>query len=139
MLITIQDVRNKNTDLLMTSKISNTAIETCIIDATETVMTRLGEIFTLPIPDEKITPAIKLCIKLFASANCIKDQYSDSETAVSIANSYINEAEKNLKSIVQGNKLQVSEIKPFRRVITYKQNTDFQSDNYINQVNQKYR
>lgn len=138
-LITIDDVRNKNKDLLLTDKIDDSEIETCIIDSTETVMTRLNEVFDLPIPDDKVTTAMKLCIKLIAVSNCIRDNYADNEMALSVAKDYSKEAEINIKSIIAGNRLQIQSILPHKRTVSYKQDTDIQSDNFINSINCKYR
>ena len=139
MLITIDDVRNKNKDLLLTDKITDLEIETCIIDATETVMTRLNEVFDLPIPDDNATTAMKLCIKLIAVSNCIKDNYSDNEMALSVSKDYFNEASNNIKSIISGNKLQKQNILPHKRSVSYQSEADVNSINYIDSINTKYR
>lgn len=139
MLISVDDVRNKNKDLLLTDKIEDSEIESCIIDATETVMTRLNEVFDLPIPDDKVTSAMKLCIKLIAVSNCIKDNYSDNKEALDLSKDYFNEAEKNIKSIIAGNKLQKQNVLPHKKSISYKQDVDIQSDNFISYINTKYR
>ena len=139
LLITIDDVRNKNKDLLLTDKILDSDIETCIIDATETVMTRLNEVFDEPINDLNVTSAMKLCIKLIASSNCIRDNYSDNEMGLSVANSYFNEAQNNIKSIVAGNKLQKQGILPHKRTVSYDSVSDNSNNTIIDRMNCYYR
>jgi hypothetical protein len=138
-LISIDDVRNKNKDLLLTDKIEDLEIETCIIDATDTVMTRLNEVFEEPIDDALVTPAIKLCIKLIACANCIRDNYSDNERALMVAKDYHSEATANIKSIVAGNKLQKVGVKPYRKSVSYSSSYDNFSAHFITKVSCKYR
>jgi hypothetical protein len=82
---------------------------------------------------------MKLCIKLIAVSNCIKDNYSDNEMALSVAKDYFNEASNNIKSIISGNKLQKQNIFPHKRSLSYKSDRDLSSDKFISSLNYKYR
>lgn len=139
MALTTDDIRNKNKDLLLTDAITDDEIETALTDAKATVKMRLGEIFDSTITDAQFSSDLELCQKLIAASTLIKDNYTDNKEALEVARDYYSEANSNIKSLVSGNKLQKSEILPFRKSVSYKSDVDTQADTYITNISTKYR
>lgn len=137
-LIDVEDVRKRNKDLLSTDDIIDSEIEEAISDAQITVFTRLNESFEEPIPEPVITDSIKLCIKLIACSILIEANYSKHEEAILIAKRYYLEAQNNLKSIVNGNRLQKEGIQPYQRAISYASSIDERSNTYLQNIRCKY-
>lgn len=137
-LIDVEDVRKRNKDLLSTDDIIDSEIEEAISDAQITVFTRLNESFEEPIPEPLITDSIKLCIKLIACSILIEANYSKHEEAILIAKRYYLEAQNNLKSIVNGNRLQKEGIQPYQRAISYASSIDERSNTYLQNIRCKY-
>lgn len=137
-LIDVEDVRKRNKDLLSTDDIIDSEIEEAISDAQITVFTRLNESFEEPIPEPFITDSIKLCIKLIACSILIEANYSKHEEAILIAKRYYLEAQNNLKSIVNGNRLQKEGIQPYQRAISYASSIDERSNTYLQNIRCKY-
>lgn len=105
LLVSIEDIRNKNKDLLNTDGIPDEDIETAITDAQIDIFNALGGIYDETAIDTSNCPDIlKLAIKFLASGNLIIDNYPDQPESLKVGIDYKSSAMKSIKNIVDGNR-----------------------------------
>lgn len=103
LVVTIADVRNKNTRLLGTDNIENSVIESTIFQSQVKIFNSVAHIYsTTTLTAANCPTELKISITDFSAGQLIIDTYSNTDQYVEIGKMYRSDARQLIKNIISG-------------------------------------